>query len=278
MRSEIRKSYYIPDNYRIPVGRNKINYLRSYQDRYFKWRYRLIENRRIKLEKLAHQLHNFNMNLEHFVRYNEWCERQMRQYQDLCFVIGDGIDEADCPDHYDIEDILERRLTNIREQLKRHKEQYPNLRQVGTAEARHLRDYLENLESDAEREYHKWIVGKHFLFRPAEERKTEKVLRRHDNILDSLIKEVQYDSGLLKKKILPDRVNEMNVRYGHRHTQFKEPLQQVLVFTPTLDPTLEMMDVDNTKHLDRMRMLDEMRMVEGATVAVNDMNGVEVVE
>lgn len=271
MRSEIRRSYYIPDNYRVPVGRNRKNYLRSYQNRYFKWRYRLIENRRIKLEKLAHQLHLFHKNLERFVLYDEWCERQMRQYQDLCFVIGNGIDDAECPDRYDIEEILSSRMNEVQERLKRHKEQYPNIRVVNQ-DVKHWREYLENLEAQAEQEYAKWRAGKHYLFRPAEERRTDKMLRRHDNILDTFVKEVQYDSGLLNKKLMPDCVREMFVSFTQRHSRFRPVLQQVLVSTPYLDPTLDEMDANNSKHLDRMRMLDEMRQVEGATVAVNDVN------
>lgn len=276
MRSEIRKSYYIPDNYRIPVGRNRKNYLRAYQEKYFKWRFRLIENRRVKMEKLALQLYNFNNALERFVRYDEWCERQMRQYQDLCAVVGNGVDEEDCPDEYDIEEILHNRMVGAQERLKRHKEDYPTLSRTGTPEQKRWREYLENVESDHETEYHKWMGGKRFLFVPAEERRTDRVLKRNDNVMDMLIKEVQYDSGLLNKTLLPDRVNVMFQRYGNRHQQFKSPLQQVLVFTPVLDPTLDEMEVNNGKHLDRMRMLDEMRQVEGATVGDTDMSGVVV--
>lgn len=257
IRSLIRKSYYIPDDYKIPVGRNHDRYLRSYKYRYFKWRYRCMENRRLKLDKLSRQLYFWAYKMEHFVRYNEWCERQMRQYQDLLFILGDGVDEDECPDEFDIDEILQSRANRYNDMLDRHKTQFPDrfLRQNNNIEYMR-REWICDKVSEAEQELSRWQNMKRSVFNPAEDRRTDKVLRRYDDCFDMYIKEELYPTSIPYKQLLPDRLHEMwqnNTRNG----RFKQVIEKVLCSTPSQAPTLDVMEVNNEKHNERMRMLDE---------------------
>lgn len=246
----IKRSKWIPNDWKVPKGKNVERTINKEKRRFFKYRYRLIEERRTKLDILARRYNDLMNDMNDFINKNEWFEAQMRQAKDICYVLGAHIDEEeDCPEELDHDEILFNRKMRTQDNLERHIQRFPGELKKDSVEYRWRQNYRE-FAAEANVAYIKYRSNRDAIYHPAEERHDPHMLDRKDCFLSSYIKETLVPTDIQEKRFLPELVRNRHNSWfrtsGNRddgYAQREFGMFKTLVATPQLPPTLEKQDI-----------------------------------
>ena len=244
-----RRSYYIPDNYR-PNKRQ----IKSFESRYWRWRYKLICYRRDNLASINQQINELTWRINRFVKHNEWMEHQVHQFKDLCDIYK--VDISTPPDEYDLADQLQERYEKARdtntEFQRTHK--YPR---YGDAHFSQYHALQRNFE-ERQNEYYDWIENGQYAYLPYEERYNKNVVRMPYK--GANVYEVPDNHSLYAKTLMP---NNMKINHPNNRIKDVNVVKPIEIYAPVSLPTLRQMDKYNTLYNDRSRELEAIHTIEG---------------